>query len=126
MDKDLQAALLAKAEARAKGRTEVRPFEVPGIGKMLFREPDEETILSFYDQLAEVSAPSDALMVSDEVIYACCPELHDETLRSDLGVTVPTDVVGALLDLSERDALGGKLFGWLGLVPESAEKTAKN
>lgn len=119
-------ALVAKAEQRKRSKLEVKLFDLPGAGALAFHKPGDGALLDYYGKLAETTSAEAALALSDELIYDCCPDLQSTELHAALGVKDPSDVVPALLEIHERDVLGGKLLGWVGLMPDKAEETAKN
>lgn len=124
--KALFDALVAKHEQRERSKHEVKLFEVQGVGKVEFVKPREDVLIDYFGRLSDAANATDALALADDMIFDCCPTLQDKALQDACGVSVPTDIVPALLTIAERNALGGKLFDWLGLTSSAMEDTAKN
>lgn len=126
MDKSLMETLVARAEQKAKSRTEAKEFDVPGVGKLLFVKPSQSKTLEFFERMADSSGAADIFRVGIDMIYDCCPTLQDTELQATLGVVEPTDIVTRLMEVWEIDQFSGTLSRWLGLTADKAEQTVKN
>ena len=136
MDSKLLEQLAARAEQKKHDRMEVKVFSVGGVD-MKFHKPRQSDQLTYYGALAEASTAEQLIVLSAQLIYDCCDDLHDPELHKKIGVTDPYDTAPALLDVPEIDRLGGQLMQWLGLIgtpvqtdsgaaSTQAEETAKN
>lgn len=127
MDKKLLDALAAKAEQRKADKAKAKQFEVGG--QMLdFVKIGHTAQLDAYEAFIEASGNvSVSLSIAAQVIYDCCPALQDTELHTALGVTDPYDVIWALMDVQEVNALAAVLFTWLGLIAgDEDEDPVKN
>lgn len=129
MDKKTMNVFAERVEQKEKRRAETKEFELGGI-KLKFVKPSQKEQLSIYGSMSEVNGAAELVELSTALIYDCCPDLQDTELHKMLGVTDPYDVVRKLLDVHEIDVLGGRLMGWIGLLPQEAkekiEDMAKN
>ena len=116
MDKKLLDALAAKAEQRKADKAKVIQFKVGG--QLLdFVKIGHTAQLDAYEAfLAARDQPAQMLNIGAQLIYDCCPALQDPELHTALGVTDPYDVIWALMDVQEVNALAAVLFTWLGLI----------
>ncbi|MDD6937026.1 MAG: hypothetical protein PUI99_08915 [Clostridiales bacterium] len=126
MDKNLMETLVARAEQKAKSRTEAKEFDVPDVGKLLFVKPSQSKTLEFFERMADSSGAADIFQVGVDMIYDCCPTLQDAELQAALAIVEPTDIVPRLMDVWQIDKLSGMLSRWLGLTEDKAEQTVKN
>lgn len=126
MDKSLMETLVARAEQKAKSRTEAKEFDVPSVGKLLFVKPSQAKVFEFFDALTKVDSSESSLKLGIEMIYECCPTLQDSELHEALGVVDPLDAVPRLMDVWAINKFAGTLSDWIGLTEEKAEQTVKN
>ena len=127
MDKKLLDALAAKAEQRKADKAKVIQFKVGG--QLLdFVKIGHTAQLDAYEAfLAARDQPAQMLNIGAQLIYDCCPALQDPELHTALGVTDPYDVIWALMDVQEVNALAAVLFTWLGLIAgDEDEAPVKN
>ena len=127
MDKKLLDALAAKAEQRKADKAKVIQFKVGG--QLLdFVKIGHTAQLDAYEAfLAARDQPAQMLNIGAQLIYDCCPALQDTELHTALGVTDPFDVIWALMDVQEVNALAAVLFTWLGLIAgDEDEDPVKN
>ena len=127
MDKKLLDALAAKAEQRKADKAKVIQFKVGG--QLLdFGKIGHTAQLDAYEAfLAAREQPAQMLNIGAQLIYDCCPALQDTELHTALGVTDPYDVIWALMDVQEVNALAAVLFTWLGLIAgDEDEDPVKN
>lgn len=127
MDKKLLDALAAKAEQRKADKAKVIKFKVGG--QLLdFVKIGHTAQLDAYEAfLAARDQPAQMLNIGAQLIYDCCPALQDTELHTALGVTDPYDVIWALMDVQEVNALAAVLFTWLGLIAgDEDEDPVKN
>ena len=92
MDKKLLEALAARAEQKAKSRTETKEFDLGGV-KATFVKPSQKEQLAIYESMSEATGAGDLVELSTALIYDCCPDLQDTELHKALGVTDPYDTV---------------------------------
>lgn len=123
-------ALVARRTQRENAREQTGRIRVPHTDSYLeCMRPSEDKMLTYYAGLQAAGDASDILPIVDNALYTCCPALHAKSLHEAIGVQDPLDVVPALFEISERDAMGGELFRWLGLIQtdgKQPENPAKN
>lgn len=119
-------ALVAKAERRKAAKREVKLIDAPGVGALELHKPGDAAMLDYLGRFAEADGMEDTLALTNEIVYACCPQLQDAALHEALGVRDPLDVIPTLFDVLEQNALGERVCRWLGMIVSTAEATAKN
>ena len=126
--------LLAKREQREADKLKVGMLIPPGSEAGLeARMPSMKVILELYGELAAASDAQAALACGNHALYACCPQLQDRALQTELGVAEnPMSVIDTLFSLTDQDSLGGQALQFLGLLPageqakDPAADTIKN
>ena len=128
--------LLARREQREANKTKVGMLAIPGTEVGLeARMPMENEVMQLYGEYLTAADAAAILDCSAHAIYACCPQLQDRALQVELGVEeTPMEVVTALFDVAQRDALGGEAFRFMGFLRStedsedvpSAEEQVKN
>lgn len=116
--------LLAKREQREADRLKVGLLELADSGLGLeARMPNQRAVLELYGEMAQAQTASDMLRCGNHALYACCPQLQDKKLQTELGCQDdPMTVMDALFSVAEQDQLGGRALRFLGLLPD--EKSA--
>lgn len=118
--------LIAAKERRERDMLRVEAIEIPSLGGTLeFKRPSDDLI---FDMINVVKDDEDTKTVVDEmakIIYACCDQLHDQTLYEEFDVADPVDVVFSIMDSGEILSVGDKVCSMNSLY-ESVEETVKN
>ncbi len=118
--------LLSKREQREADKLKLGMLTLPGRGTGLeAKMPNQKAVLELYGELAAAADAQAALVCGNHALYACCPQLQDRKLQTELGCQDdPMTVVDALFTVSEQDQLGGQALRFLGLIPAAATGTA--
>lgn len=111
--------LLAKKEQREADQLRVGQIKIPGTDRALdAKMPPKKAVLEIYGEMASASNPEDVLACGTHALYACCPQLQDRELQTQLGVAEdPMSIIDALFGVSEQDELSGQVLRFLGLLP---------
>ena len=114
--------LLSKREQREADKVKLGMLTLPGSNTGLeARMPNQKAVLDLYGELAAAPDAQAALVCGNHALYACCPQLQDRKLQTELGCQDdPMTVVDALFTVSEQDQLGGQALRFLGLIPAAA------
>ncbi len=119
MDKALLNSFAARAEQKKKSRMEVKPFEIPGVGKVAFTKLGYSASVELMGRMVEAEGSknfADICNAQAEMIYDCCPTLQDSELLKELGAEAdPYSVVPMLMDVAEIAALAAELVTWMNL-----------
>lgn len=112
--------LLAKREQREADRLKIGMFAVPGSECGLeARMPKDKVVLELFGELAAANEGTEALQCGNHAVYACCPQLWDKNLQTELGVQDdPMRIMDVLFTVSEQNQLGGQALQFLGLIPD--------
>lgn len=95
------ADLLAEKETRTRQETAL--VSLPGLGGELeIRRIPLARYMSYTSQL-DADDPSGLVSAQCDLIYACCPTLHDERLREAYDCKEPSEVVMKVLDENLND-----------------------
>ncbi len=127
MDKALLNSFAARAEQKKKSRMEVKPFEIPGVGKVAFTKLGYSASVGLMGRMAEASENgaegyADICNAQAEMIYDCCPTLQDPELHKELGAEAdPYSVVPMLMDVKEITVLADDLARWMGFSEDKAK-----
>ena len=117
------AELLAKREQREADKLRIGMLPIPGGDSGLeARMPPKGAVLELYGELAAADTAQEILTCGNHALYACCPQLQDRELQTQLGVQDdPMSIIDALFSLGEQDALGGLALKFLGFIPEKKQ-----
>lgn len=114
--------LLKKKEQRDKDRVEFKTVYVENLGGEL--EIKKLPLAQFMDMIGDINdntGAGDSLRIQMELIYACCPLLHNKELQDAYECIEPTDIVGKVFDdnISDIMTVVGTIFEFYGM--ESGE-----
>jgi hypothetical protein len=103
MDKKTRATLddIIKAKLqRDQDRLVLKDIEIPSMGKTLqFRRPTRTEICDFMDRITEENGQTEIMIATfEELIYACCEQLHDQNLFDQLEIEDPGEIVEAIMN----------------------------
>jgi hypothetical protein len=103
MDKKTRATLddIVRAKLqKEQDKLVLKDIEVPSIGKTLqFRRPTRAEICDFMDRITESDGQTETMLETfEELIYACCEQLHDQKLFDQLEIEDPGDIVQAIMN----------------------------
>lgn len=120
--------LLAKREQREADRLKIGMLTVPGSECGLEAQmPKDNVVLELFGELAAANEGTQALLCGNHAIYACCPQLWDKNLQTELGVQDdPMRIIDVLFTVSEQNQLGGQALIFLGLLPDPKKKTEED
>ncbi len=125
MDKALLNSFAARAEQKKKSRMEVKPFEIPGVGRVAFTKLGYSATVELMGRMAEASESggyADICNAQAEMIYDCCPTLQDPELHKELDAEAdPYSVVPMLMDVTEITVLADELARWMGFSEDAAK-----
>lgn len=109
--------LLAKREQRKADKLTVTQLHVPDSDKTLtVKKLTDSKLLDLLGRIADAQGDlTQILQATDEALYHACDQLQDPKLREALELSDPLDVVPALFDVAERNALGHELAVFLGI-----------
>ena len=83
------------------------------------RMPKDKVVLELFGELAAANEGTEALQCGNHAVYACCPQLWDKNLQTELGVQDdPMRIMDVLFTVSEQNQLGGQALRFLGLIPD--------
>lgn len=110
--------LLTRAEQAKKDRMRTVNVDVKKLGLSLtIVKQSLNAVSKIMDMAKQADTIEGAVDVYKELIYTCCPLLHDKKLQEAYDCHEPYDVVSAVLDdnIYEIQALGMKILGLYGL-----------
>lgn len=83
---------------------------VESLGKTLqFKAPTRDEQLDFIEGVRRSGGVNGSYDAYRQLVYSCCPMLHDSELHKELGVTDPCDTVDKLFGPVEVMSIGDKL-----------------
>jgi hypothetical protein len=108
--------IIAKKLQREQDKFIKKEIEIPSMGgTLLFEKPQEEDVLNAIDMIGDGNDINVMVKAYDQLIYNCCPTLKDPKLHEQLDITVPTDIVKAVMELSDRMLVGNELVALSGI-----------
>lgn len=110
--------LLARAEQAQKDRMRTKNVDVKKLGLSLTIVKQPLNVVSkIMDAAKQVDTIEGSIDVYKELIYVCCPLLHDKKLQEAYDCHEPYDVVSAVLDdnIYEIQTLATKILDMYGM-----------
>lgn len=110
--------LLKKKEQREKEKTEYKTVYVDSLGGELeVKKLPLSKFMTLIDDISENTGAGESLRIQMELIYECCPLLHNKELQEAYECTEPTDIVGKIFDdnLSDVMKVVGAIFEFYGM-----------
>lgn len=110
--------LIAKKEQIKKERKEIH---VESLGGSLEIEKlSLSAFLRLLDDFSEKTKTSEAVQMQVEIIYECCPILHDNELQSAYGCADPTEIVLKILgdNINEVNRIFNEIMDFYGMADD--------
>lgn len=121
--------LMARKEQRARDSIEYKRVHVESLGGDL--ELKKIPLLKYLDLIGgmdENTSAGDALRSQIELIYECCPLLHNKELQEAYECVEPTDIVSKIFDDNFREIMmvGATISEFYGIDASEVMTELKN
>lgn len=98
--------LMKRKEQRERDKTEYKSVYVENLGGELeVKKLPLTKFLDLIDGINEDTGAGESLRVQMDMIYECCPLLHNAELQQAYDCTEPTDIVGKVFDDNLTDIM---------------------
>ena len=94
-------------------------------GSLEFIRPDNETVLRMMEKINDGTDIRANVKAYSELIYDCCPMLHNQELHDEYGVKDPYVIVDKLFEITDILEVGEQIFNMAGITPEAIDEAVK-
>jgi hypothetical protein len=121
--------LLARKLQKDQDRTEYKSVYLENFGGELeIKKLPLPKFLGIIDEISENTSAGQSMRVQMDLIYECCPLLHNPELQQEYDCTEPTDIVGKVFDdnLTDIMTVVAAIFEFYGMNSEDIVGELKN